>query len=160
MSVRVRMVPFVAQRDRAMRLPLIVVVGLAVLLVAVWNPVTTPGPVLCGARLAFGIPCALCGGTRGAALALRGEIGESIAYNPLSIPALLFASWLVLRASIEYVSGKQMVFEVPRRLRVAWPYLVTLALVATWVYLLMYRVEDDFDASWMGQMIAKCRGAV
>ena len=141
MSFRLRMVPFVRPRDRAMRLPVIGLVGLAVLLVAVWNPVTTPGPVWCGARLGFAIPCPLCGGTRGAALALRGRVGESIAYNPLSIPALLFASWLVLRASIEYVGGKQMVFEVPRRLRVAWPYLVTLALVATWVYLLMYRVD-------------------
>jgi Protein of unknown function (DUF2752) len=154
MSVRLRLVPFIQQRDRAMRLPVIVVVGLGVLLVAVWNPVTTPGPTLCGSRLAFGIPCPLCGGTRGAALALRGHVAESIAYNPLSIPALLFAFWLILRASIEVVSGNQIIIDRPRWLRVSTPYLITFALVATWVYLLMYRIEDDFASSWVGQLLA------
>ena len=158
MSFRLRMVPFVRHRDRVMRLPMIVIVGLAVLLVALWNPAENPGPVLCGARLGFGIPCALCGGTRGAGLALRGRVGESIAYNPLSIPALLFASWLILRASIEYVRGEGMIFDRPRWFRVITPYLITFALVANWVYLLMYRVEDDFSTSWMGQLIAIWRG--
>ena len=154
MNFHLRMIPFARQRDRAMRLPVIVLVGLAVLLVAVWNPVTTPGPVWCGARLGFGIPCPLCGGTRGAALALRGRVGESVTYNPLSIPALFIAFWFIVRSSIEYVSGKQVVIDRPRWLRVSTPYLITLALVATWVYLLMYRIEDDFAASWLGRLLA------
>jgi hypothetical protein len=155
MSLRLRLVPFVRQRDRAMRLPVIVVAGLAVLLVAVWNPVTTPGPTLCGARVAFGIPCPLCGGTRGAALALRGQLGESVAYNPLSIPALLFAFWLMGRAGFEYATGQQVILERPRWLRVSTPYLLTVALLGTWVYLLMYRIEDDFASSWMGMLLAR-----
>ena len=153
MSFRLRLVPFLRPRDRALRLPVIVVVGLAVLLVAVWNPVTTPGPKLCGARLAFGLPCPLCGGTRGAALALRGQIGESVAYNPLSIPALLFAFWLMGRAASEYVSGMQMILDRPRWLRVSTPYLISVALLGTWAYLLMYRIEDDFGASWLGILL-------
>ena len=153
MSFRVRMVPFVRQRDRVRRLPIIVIVGLAVLLVALWNPAENPGPVLCGARLGFGVPCPLCGGTRGAGLALRGRVGEAIAYNPLAIPALVFASWLILRASIEYVGGKQMVFDRPRWFRLCTPYLITLVLVANWVYLLLYRGEDEFASSWMGRLI-------
>ena len=159
MSFRVRMVPFTRPRDRAMRLPLIVLVGLAVLLVAVWNPAENPGPVLCGARLGFGVPCPLCGGTRGAGLVLRGRVGESIAYNPLAIPALLFAAWLILRASLEYVRGEQILFDRPRWFRVSTPYAITLVLVANWVYLLIYRVEDDFGTSWMGQLIAIWRGS-
>ena len=154
MSFRLRMVPFARPRDRAMRLPVIVLIGLGVLLVAVWNPVTTPGPVWCGARLGFGIPCPLCGGTRGAALALRGHIGESITYNPLSIPALVCAFWFIGCAGVEYISGKQIVFDRPRWLRVSTPYLITLVLVATWVYLLMFRIEDDFDSSWLGRLLA------
>ena len=158
MSFRLRLIPFVHQRDRTMRLPLIVIVGVAILLVALWNPVENPGPTLCGLRLGFGIPCPLCGGTRGAALFLRGRVGESVGYNPVAIPALLFAAWLMLRASIEFVSGKQILFDRPRWLRVSWPYLLTLALVATWVYLLMYRIEDDFATSWMGRLLAMWRG--
>ena len=153
MSFRLRLVPFLRPRDRASRLVIIVVVGLAVLLVAVWNPVTTPGPTLCGARLAFGLPCPLCGGTRGAALALRGQIGESVAYNPLSIPALAFAIWLIGRAAFEYVSGKQVILDRPRWLRRSTPYLITVAILGTWVYLLLYRVEDDFAGSWLGMLL-------
>ena len=153
MSFRLRLVPFLHPRDRASRLLIVVVVGLAVLLVAVWNPVTTPGPTLCGARLAFGLPCPLCGGTRGAALALRGQIGESVGYNPLSIPALAFAAWLIGRAAFEYVSGKQVILDRPRWLRRSTPYLITAALLGTWVYLLLYRVEDDFAGSWLGMLL-------
>ena len=153
MSFRLRLVPFVSSRDRALRLPVIVVVGLAILLVAVWNPVTTPGPIMCGARLAFGLPCPLCGGTRGAALALRGEVGESVAYNPLSIPALAFAFWLMGRAAFEYATGNQVILDRPRWLRRSTPYLITVALLGTWVYLLMYRIEDDFGASWLGMLL-------
>jgi Protein of unknown function (DUF2752) len=153
MSFRLRLVPFARPRDRAVRLPVIVVAGLAVLVVAVWNPVTTPGPTLCWARLAFGIPCPLCGGTRGAALALRGRIGESVEYNPLSIPALAFAGWMIGRAAFEYASGKQVILDRPRWLRVSTPYLITAALLGTWVYLLMYRIEDDFGSSWLGMWL-------
>ena len=159
MSFRVRMVPFVRQRDRVRRLPMIVIVGLAVLLVALWNPAENPGPVLCGARLGFGVPCPLCGGTRGTGLALRGRVGEAIAYNPLAIPALVFASWLILRASVEYVRGEQIVFDRPRWFRVATPYLITLVLVANWVYLLLYRVEDDFATSWVGKVVGPWWGS-
>jgi hypothetical protein len=155
MKFRLRLVPFLSPRDRASRLPVIVIAGLAILVVAVWNPVTTPGPTLCGARLAFGIPCPLCGGTRGAALALRGRVRESVAYNPLAIPALGFAFWVAGRAAFEYVSGKQVILDRPRWLRRISPYLIACALLGTWAYLLLYRIEDDFGATWLGMLLRR-----
>src|SRR5262249_8309346 len=148
MIVRAHLVPFRHPRDRAARLPCIVVAGLALLLVALWNPVSYPGPVMCVARLAFGIPCPLCGGTRGAALCLRGQPLEATAYNPLSIPALVLVVALLVRWSGEYLSGKRLVFEGPAWVGRAIHFLVIAIVVGTWIYLLCYRIEDDFASCY------------
>lgn len=154
MIVRPRFLPFRHQRDRASRLVCIAVVGAGVLLVALWNPVTHPGPVLCTCRLLFGIPCPLCGGTRGAALCLRGHLADGLAYNPLSLPALLLAFALIARWSAEYLGGRQLVIDRPRWLRWTTLALTLAALAGTWIYLLCCRREDDFAASLLGRLIA------
>ena len=148
--VSVRLVPFACPRERASRLVIATLVGGAILLIALWNPIAQPGPVLCGARLAFGIPCPLCGGTRGAALCLRGHPLEATVYNPLSLPALLFAIGLASRSAYEYASGKRIVVDRPPWTSRAVRWTLVLALLATWVYLLTYRVEDDFPSSLLG----------
>lgn len=143
--------PFRHPRERAERLPRLCLVGLALLLLAVWNPVTTPGPVLCWMRLALALPCPFCGGTRGVALCLRGRPAEALACNPLAVPALLAAAGLVAWWSCELLLGRQVLFVWRPGWRGACLTATALAILATWGYLLAYRREDVFAASWLGQ---------
>lgn len=67
--------------------------GLAVL-VAYLLSLRGVGPTLCPLRLAFDIPCPLCGGTRTAHALLTGRWADAIATNPLvTISAAGFAVW-------------------------------------------------------------------
>src|SRR5262249_5706900 len=140
-------------RQRAARLPRLVAAGLALLLLCLWNPVTRPGPVLCLSRLCFGIPCPLCGGTRGVALCLRGRPVEGSALNPLSVPALLLCVGLMGVWAYEYLSNTQVVMVWPRPWRSVFVAAAFVALLATWAYLLVYRREDDFATSWLGRVL-------
>lgn len=152
MIVRVRTRPFDRERDRAARLPWIVLAGLAVLGVWLWNPVARPGPVLCLSRLAFALPCPLCGATRGVALCLRGQPVEGSLYNPLAAPALVLAVLLVARWSYEYVHGREVALVWHRPWQTIVLVLVHAIVLAAWAYLLLYRREDDFASSWLGQI--------
>src|SRR5262249_33575067 len=120
MIVRVRLRPFASRRDRAARLPLIVLAGLAFLGLCLWDPVAAPGPVLCLSRLAFAVPCPLCGGTRGVALCLRGRPLEASACNPLSAPAALLGAGLIALWSYEYLAGREVTFVWRRPWRLAF----------------------------------------
>ena len=122
--------------------------GLAYLALCLWDPVTAPGPTLCLARLALALPCPLCGATRGVALCLRGRPLEASAYHPLAAVFALGGLALIARWSYEYVSGREVII----RWRRPWPLLATAAVLAAWAYLLVYRREDDFAASWLGMM--------
>jgi hypothetical protein len=154
MIVRVRLRRFASQRDRAARLPWIVLAGLAYLALCLWNPVSAPGPVLCLARLAFAVPCPLCGATRGVALCLRGRPLEASAYNPLSAPAALLGAALIALWSYEYVSGREVTLVWRRPWRLVFLVVAHAAVVAAWAYLLVFRREDDFAASWLGRALA------
>jgi hypothetical protein len=153
MIVRLRLRPFDTPRDRAARLPWIVLVGLAYLLLAIWNPVTTPGPVLCASRLAVAVPCPMCGATRGVALCLRGRPVEASYLNPLSAPAALLGLGLLALWSFEYVSGREVEFLWRRPWRVVFLVLAHVAVLAAWAYVLVYRREDEFAASWLGRLL-------
>jgi hypothetical protein len=153
MIVRIRLRPFAFPRDRAARLPWIVLAGLALLGLCLWNPVTTPGPVLCLSRLAFALPCPFCGATRGVALCLRGRPIEASAYNPLSLPVLLLGASLLALWSYEYVANREVLFVFRRPWRTLFVVLAFVVVISAWVYLLTCRREDDFAASWLGQML-------
>jgi len=127
--------------------------GFAVL--AVWNPVAHPGPKCCLMRYAFGLPCPLCGMTRGVALCERGRFLEATAYNPLSVPALLLALGLCVKWSYEFSMNRSVeVVLRPAWRRAAWA-AVYVALAAGWVYLLAFRREDDFAATWLGLLLSR-----
>lgn len=152
MIVRPRLRPFESPRDRAARLPWIVLLGLVYLALALWNPTRTPGPVLCASRLAVALPCPLCGATRGVALCLRGRPLEASTYNPLSVPAALFGLGLLALWSYEYLSNHEVEFLFRRPWRMVVLISAHAAVLAAWVYVLLYRREDDFSSSWLGQL--------
>lgn len=55
------------------------------------------GPTLCPLRLAFDVPCPLCGGTRAAHALLTGRWSDALAINPLvALTAVGFALWSLL----------------------------------------------------------------
>ncbi|MFO0844150.1 MAG: DUF2752 domain-containing protein [Gemmataceae bacterium] len=153
MIVRPRLRPFESPRDRAARLVWVALLSLAYLGLAVWDPVTTPGPACCAMRHAVALPCPLCGCTRGVALCLRGRPVEATVGNPLSLPAALGGLVLVALWSFEYLKGAEVEFVWRRPWRRVFLAGATLALIATWVYLLAFRREDDFAASWLGRLL-------
>ncbi|MCE9612999.1 MAG: DUF2752 domain-containing protein [Lentisphaerae bacterium] len=54
----------------------------------------------CASRAYFGIPCPLCGLTRGLACLATGDLQRATAYNPLSVPvALVILAELCYRAT-------------------------------------------------------------
>lgn len=118
-----------------------------------WNPITQPGPVCCLLRRSVGLPCPMCGMTRGVALCARGRFLEATWYNPLAVPLCLFALTLCLKWIFE-IARKQSVTVV---LRPAWNTglwaVLYSAVLASWVYLLIFRREDDFASTWLGQML-------
>lgn len=153
MIVRPRLRPIDSPRDRAARLTWIVLLGLVYLALAVWNPVTRPGPVLCLFRHAVALPCPLCGCTRGVALCLRCRPIDASACNPLAVPAAVGGLALLALWSFEYVRGVEVEFVWKRPWRVVCFTLCYLSLLAAWVYLLVYRREDDYATSWLGQLL-------
>jgi len=70
----------------------IIVVGLPILLLAlaICDVPDEPALILCGFRRLTGLPCPGCGMTRGLAALLKGQVLQSVHFNALAIPALLF----------------------------------------------------------------------
>ncbi len=122
-------------------------------LLAVWDPVAHPGPKLCPLRWAVGLPCPSCGMTRGLAMCERGRFLEALWYNPLAVPLFLLALALCVLWAYEFGTNRSV--EVV--LRPAWKkgswIAVLVALFASWAYLLAFRREDVFAASWLGQLL-------
>ena len=57
----------------------------------------------CPLRTLTGIPCPLCGSTRGVIAAVHGHIGDALALNPASIGVLVLALLLVAGWRIDRV---------------------------------------------------------
>ncbi|MFO0930702.1 MAG: DUF2752 domain-containing protein [Gemmataceae bacterium] len=125
-----------------------------VLLLAVWNPTTTPGPVTCLSRLLAGASCPLCGATRGVALCLRGDVAGGSAFNPLAVPAVLAGVALMALWSREYVTGRQVRLVWGPIGRALFLAVTGAVFLATWAYVLRYRWEDDFASSWLGRLLS------
>jgi hypothetical protein len=72
------------------------VAGLALVPAAVALSVSPVDPVPpCPLRTLTGIPCPLCGSTRGVIAAVHGHVGHALALNPASIGVLVLAALLV-----------------------------------------------------------------
>ena len=148
--------PFPNALARAGRLQLLGVGLLAFTLLAVWNPLTHPGPkvCLCLMRRSVSLPCHLCGMTRGVALCLRGQFAEATRFNPLAIPCVLLGLALLGKWSYEYARGVRLdVVWHSRAARLLYFLLASGVLLANWAYLLRYRREDDFATSAVGQLL-------
>ncbi len=153
MKLPLRLLPFDHPRQRAGRLPLLVLGGVALLLLSLWDPIGTPGPTLCLARRAFAVPCPLCGVTRGVSLCLRGRPAEATIYNPLTVPIFIGGVGLMLVWAIEYIGNVRMVLPLSPPWRLLRTTLVFLILLAAWIYLFNYRREDEFADSYLGRLI-------
>ncbi len=145
---------FADPSERQRRLVWAGVLLLGLVILAVWNPVQRPGPILCPSRLLLAFPCALCGVTRGVALCLRGQAVESVFLNPLSPAVCLLLLLQLARWSGEYLIDRRLVLvwtPLGRRL-----HLVGLAtvLLLTWVWVLLYRWDDSFADSLVGRLLA------
>jgi hypothetical protein len=70
-------------------------------LVLAWLPVDPVPP--CPLRTLTGIPCPLCGSTRGVIAAVHGHLGHALELNPASLLVLALAAILVLGWRIERV---------------------------------------------------------
>lgn len=152
MIVHIHREPLATPWERALRLQGFGVVSLGFSILAVWNPVTQPGPTICLLRRAVGLPCPLCGMTRGVALCLRGHPIEASLFNPLTLPVLVLAVALAGKWALEFATGRRFDATLPPRLQRCLVYLGYGLLAVNWVYMLVYRREDPFTATWLGQL--------
>jgi hypothetical protein len=155
MSVTVRARPFAHPARRVARLRRLSWVLLGLTGLALWDPLAHPGPKLCLMRHAVGLPCPLCGLTRGVSLSLRGRPLEASSYNPLAVPVLAAAVLLTLKWAVEFGTGRELTLRCPRPLALALVAAAHLAVLAAWAYLLVCRREDDFAACWLGRLLGK-----
>jgi hypothetical protein len=145
---------FTWRADRKRRLLQLVLAGLALLLLSLWDPVGTPGPVVCGSRRAFGVPCPFCGMTRGASMCLRGRPGEASSMNPLTVPVFVIGLGFMALWTIEYLANAQIHLSLGKWGRRMVFALLGLVLLGNWIYMVSYRREDDFSTSWLGRLLS------
>ena len=120
---------------------------------AAWNPIAHPGPMCCLLRRSVGLPCPMCGMTRGVALCVRGRFLEAEWYNPLAVPFVILAALLCLKWIFEIVNKKSIDMAPPSAWKVGLWVAVYVALLSSWAYLLVFRREDDFASTWLGQTL-------
>jgi hypothetical protein len=145
-----RLLPLERPADRARRLVFLVIAGVALLVLTLWDPIAAPGPVICGARRAFGVPCPFCGVTRGVSLCLRGRPVEASGYNPLTVPIFVVGLGLMVVWAIEYIAGARIVMPLSARGTQLVIMVALVIVLAGWTWMLCYRREDEFSASWLG----------
>jgi hypothetical protein len=122
-------------------------------LLAVWDPIAHPGPMLCPMRWAVGLPCPACGMTRGLALCERGRFLEALAYNPLAVPLFFLILALCIVWTYEFATNRSVEVVLPPVWKKGLWAAVCVALLASWAYLLVFRREDVFAASCLGQLL-------
>ena len=95
--------------------------GLFLVPAAIMLSVSPVDPVPpCPLRALTGIPCPLCGSTRGVIAAIHGDIGHALALNPASIAVLVMALLIVAGWRIERV--RIPVWIIASVLAVLWAY--------------------------------------
>jgi hypothetical protein len=158
MIVRVQRQPFRDRSDRLLRLQGVSLIALGVATLLVWDPLTQPGPRVCLLRHAVGLPCPLCGMTRGVALCLRGRFHEASLFNPLAGPILVLAVVLAVKWAIEFASGRRFEMHLPVWISRRFFQAASLVVLGNWIYLLIYRREDPFVTTLLGQLWTALRG--
>lgn len=159
MIVRVQHRPFRDRSERMLRLQGFSLIALGVTTLIIWNPVTQPGPRMCMLRHAVGLPCPLCGMTRGVSLCLRGRFDEASLLNPLAGPVLVLAVVLAVKWAIEFASGRRIAVLLPARISRRVIPIAAVVVLVNWIYLLIYRREDPFLTTWLGQLWAVMTGS-
>jgi hypothetical protein len=123
-----------------------------IVLLIVWNPIESPGPKLCLLRHAVALPCPLCGLTRGVALCLRGHLFQAAVLNPLILLLVVLLPLLAVKWTVEYLGNCVLTVHWSERTGRVLLILLNLAVVLGWVYLLVWRREDEFTSSWLGKL--------
>ena len=67
---------------------------------AAWPLLPVHPPLACPLRTTTGIPCPLCGMTRAVVAAARGDLVDSLRFNPLGIVVVLLAIAVIVRPSL------------------------------------------------------------
>ena len=80
--------PLLTSRERGIRMGITLAALLAFGFLVLKNIFPGIVSLRCGFKALTGLPCLLCGGTRAACAALRGEFFQSIYLNALSLPLL------------------------------------------------------------------------
>jgi hypothetical protein len=159
MIVRIERRPFQHPWQRRFRLRAAGFIALGVGILAVWNPLAQPGPRVCLLRNATGLPCPLCGMTRGVALCLRGQPLDAAHFNPLAGPVLVLAVLLAVNWLIEFGTGRRNEVVMPSWLRRTLIVAGWTVFLLNWAYMLIYRREDPFDTTWLGQLWSNVTGS-
>jgi hypothetical protein len=154
MTISVRLEPFDNPADRRRRLLLVVLASLVLLVLSLWDPLATPGPVVCVSRRAFSLPCPFCGVTRGVSLCLRGQPAEATAWNPLTVPLFVLGVALMILWTIEYVANVHFVLTLHRTSRRLLCAVLAVVLLGNWVYVVTCCREDDFANCWLGRLLS------
>ena len=152
MIVRVQREPFRDRSERLLRLQGFSLIALGVATLVIWNPLTHPGPRLCALRHAVGLPCPLCGMTRGVALCLRGQFHDASRFNPLAGPVMVLAIGLAVKWAIEFASGQRLQVLLPEWISRRLLHVAFSLVLVNWIYMLIYRREDPFVTTWLGQL--------
>ena len=97
------------------------VAGLLLVPAAVALSVSPVDPVPpCPLRTLTGVPCPLCGSTRGVIAAVHGDIGRALTLNPASLVVLALAALLVLGWRVERI--RVPVWTIVSVFAVLWSY--------------------------------------
>jgi hypothetical protein len=93
-------------------------VGLAIL---AWLPSLSDEPGFCPLRTNWGLPCALCGGTRALQALEQGDSARAWSLNPLVFPLTAAALLVGSLLGSEVISGKRLIhFKTLRFRHVGW----------------------------------------
>ena len=87
-----------------------------------------PGLPTCAFKGLTGLPCVLCGGSRAAQAALRGDVARSFYLNRAALPCLAIAGSLAILLWYEALRGCAVISWSPfvKRLRPFLPFLLAL----------------------------------
>ena len=96
----------------------------------------------CAFKGATGLPCALCGGSRAAQAALRGDLARACYLNIAALPAIALLTSVVVLLWSEAISGYALIAwtNLPKRIQPLLPLLLVVFCVY-WIVHLVYAVR-------------------
>ena len=90
--------------------------------------------------------------TRGVALCLRGQFHDASRFNPLAGPVMVLAIGLAVKWAIEFASGQRLQVLLPEWISRRLLHVAFSLVLVNWIYMLIYRREDPFVTTWLGQL--------